>query len=137
MMRGLRGNADGPDLEQFQKLAEAAFAALPEKFRRLCGNLVVLVAEQASEETLRALNIDNPLALSGLFEGVPHADTGGTNIYALPNHIHLYRRSILAEWRARGDVALPFLITHVLVHEIGHHFGLSDADMHAIEDTAP
>jgi predicted Zn-dependent protease with MMP-like domain len=136
MTRDARGNADGPDLEQFQKLAEAAFAALPEKFRQLCGNLVILVAEQASAETLRALNIDNPLALSGLFEGVPHADSDAS-IYALPNHIHLYRRSILTEWRARGDVALPFLITHVLVHEIGHHFGLSDDAMHAIEETAP
>ena len=125
-----------PDLEQFQKLAEAAYGSMPENFRRLCGNLVIHVADEADRAALREMGIEDPLTLSGLFEGVGLAHASVSDPYEFPNHVHLYRRSIIAEWRARGDVRLVQLITHVLVHEIGHHFGLSDEDMHMIENAA-
>lgn len=121
-----------PDLEGFSVLARRAYAFLPEAFRKLCGNVVIHVAEEAEPETLCAVGLDDPLELSGLFEGVALGEADD----APPNHIHLYRRAILAEWEERGEVSLEELVTHVLVHEIGHHFGLSDDDMHAIEDAA-
>ena len=125
-----------PTLDAFNVLARDAYAGLPEEFRTLCGNVVIHVAEEAETELLRDLGMDDPLELSGLFEGVAVTEAGVSDPYALPNHVHLYRRSILAEWRERGDVSLKDLIVHVLVHEIGHHFGLSDDDMHRIEDDA-
>lgn len=125
-----------PTLDAFNALACEAYAGLPAEFRTLCGNVVIHVAEEAEPELLRDLGIADPLELSGLFEGVAVTEAGVSDPYALPNHVHLYRRSILAEWRERGDVNLKDLIVHVLVHEIGHHFGLSDDDMHRIEDDA-
>ena len=125
-----------PDLAAFDALARRAFEDLPEGFKQLCGNVVVHVADEAEPEILASFGMRDPLELSGLYEGVDITQSGPSDPLALPNHVHLYRRSILAEWRERGDVSLPFLIKHVLVHEIGHHFGLSDDDMHAIEDAA-
>jgi predicted Zn-dependent protease with MMP-like domain len=93
-------------------------------------------ADEAEPEILRHFGMTNPLELSGLFEGVGIIDKGVSEPYAYPNHVHLYRRAILAEWRSEPGLDLRQLITHVLVHEIGHHFGLSDEDMHAIEDAA-
>jgi predicted Zn-dependent protease with MMP-like domain len=125
-----------PSLEEFHRLAEAAYNAMPESLRRRCGNVVIHVAEQAEPEILRSLGLHHPLELSGLFEGVDLVHQGVSNPHPFPNHVHLYRRAIQAEWRQRGDVSLSQLITHVLVHEIGHHFGLSDEDMRAIEAAA-
>jgi len=121
-----------PDIEQFDAMARAAYARLPAAFRALCGNLVIHVAEEAEPEILAEFGMDDPLELSGLFEGVPFGEAGD----ALPSHVHLYRRSILAEWRESDDMRLEDLVAHVLIHEIGHHFGLSDDDMHAIEEAA-
>ena len=132
--RDARG-ADIP-LDAFDRIARDAYAALPDAFRTLCGNIVVHTAEQAERELLQEMGIDDPLDLSGLFEGVAITEASVTDPMALPNHVHLYRRSILAEWRERGDILLNDLITHVLVHEIGHHFGLSDDDMYRIENNA-
>ncbi len=128
-------NAD-PSLNDVYELALAAYDSLPADFRKLCGNVVIHVADEAEPDLLREMGIDDPLELSGLFEGVALTEAGVSDPLALPNHVHLYRRSILDEWRERGDVSLKTLITHVLVHEIGHHFGLSDEDMHRIEDEA-
>ena len=125
-----------PTLDAFNILAREAYDGLPREFRTLCGNVVIHVAEEAEAEILRDLGVNDPLDLSGLFEGVAVVEAGISDPYELPNHVHLYRRSILAEWRERGDVSLKELIIHVLVHEIGHHFGLSDDDMHRIEDGA-
>lgn len=113
-------------------MARRAYYSLPEDFRKLCGNVVIHVAEEAEPQILQEMGIDDPLDLSGLFEGVAFGEADA----APPNHVHLYRRAIIAEWAERGDIALEALVTHVLVHEIGHHFGLSDEDMHAIEDAA-
>ncbi len=125
-----------PTLEAFNALAREAYDGLPDEFRALCGNVVIHVAEEAEADLLRDLGMDDPLELSGLFEGVAVTEAGVSDPYALPNHVHLYRGSILAEWGERGDVSLKDLIAHVLVHEIGHHFGLSDDDMHRIEESA-
>ncbi len=133
-----RREADDRDvsLETFDRIAREAYAALPAEFRALCGNVVIHVAEEVERELLREFDMDDPLELSGLFEGVALTEASVTDPHALPNHVHLYRRSILAERRERGDIHLKELIMHVLVHEIGHHFGLSDEDMHRIEDEA-
>ena len=128
--------ADNPSLDEFAALARESFDALPAEFRQLCGNVVIHVAEEAERGLLDEMGIESPLDLSGLFEGVALTQAGVSDPLAFPNHVHLYRRSILAEWRDRGGVSLRELVTHVLVHEIGHHFGLSDEDMHRIEDEA-
>ncbi len=121
-----------PDLDAFDRLVRSAYAGLPAEFRALCGNVVIHVAQEAERDLLDEMGIDDPLELSGLFEGVDFASAEE----AAPNHVHLYRRSIIAEWRDSDGVNLQDLVTHVLVHEIGHHFGLSDEDMHLIEDAA-
>ena len=121
----------GPDLDEFDRLVRAAYARLPAEFRALCGNVVIHVAQEAEPDILADLGIDDPLELTGLFEGVAFGEAED----ALPNHVHLYRRPILAECAEEG-IDLKELVTHVLVHEIGHHFGLSDEDMHAIEEAA-
>jgi len=120
------------DLDQFDALVRAAYRKLPEEFRALCGNVVIHTAEEAEAEILAEFGMDDPLELSGLFEGIELAAAED----APPNHVHLYRRAILAELAETPDLTLEELVTHVLVHEIGHHFGLSDDDMHAIEDAA-
>lgn len=124
-----------PSEADFLDMAEAAFAALPEAFRQLCGNVVIQITDFADAETLAALEMDNPYELTGLYHGVDLTGKSLMDPGAMPDHVFLYRLPILLEWCERGDVTLSDLIAHVLVHEIGHHFGLSDADMHAIEDS--
>ena len=126
-----------PTLNDMADLAEAAFKALPDVFRHAAGSVVFRVDEFADDEVLDALGIDDPFQLTGLYSGIDigHADTLGPA--PEPARIFLYRRPILDEWVERGDVTLTELITHVLVHEIGHHFGLSDDDIDAIEAKSP
>lgn len=123
-----------PSEADFLDIAEAAFASLPEGFRQLCGNVVIQVADFADADTLAALEIEHPYELSGLYHGVDLTEKSVMDP-GMPDHVFLYRLPILLEWCERGDVTLGDLVTHVLVHEIGHHFGLSDDDMHAIEDS--
>jgi len=122
-----------PSLDDFAALAEAAFAGLPEGFRRMTGHVVFRIDDFADDETLDALEIDDPYDLTGLYHGVDLRTRSVLDPAPEASRIHLYRRPILDEWAARGDVTLSELIAHVLVHEIGHHFGLSDADIEAIE----
>jgi predicted Zn-dependent protease with MMP-like domain len=121
-----------PGLDAFDALVRQTYRRLPAEFRALCGNVVIHTAEEAEPEILADFGIDDPLELSGLFEGV---DIGEADD-APPNHVHLYRRAILAELEDTPEITLEELVTHVLVHEIGHHFGLSDEDMHLIEEAA-
>lgn len=116
-------------------MARAALDRLPEAFRRHLGAVVLRVEEYADEAVLAELGIDDPFALSGLYQGRPLGMKSIEDTAALPDMIHLYRRAILDEW-AEGGEALETLVAHVLIHEVGHHFGLSDADMHALEDAA-
>jgi predicted Zn-dependent protease with MMP-like domain len=125
-----------PSLDDLAVLAEAAFAALPEDFRRLTGDVVFRVDDFASDEVLDELGIEDPFELTGLYSGVHIGHRSVLDPSPGPSRIFLYRRAILDEWAARGDVSLADLVGHVLVHEIGHHFGLSDDDIHAIEDAA-
>jgi predicted Zn-dependent protease with MMP-like domain len=124
-----------PDADAIEAIARAAVARLPAAFRAHLDGVVLQVEEFADEATLEQMGIDDPFALSGLYTGRPvgmkSVDDSGT----LPDVIHLYRRPLLDEWAER-EVTLEALVAHVMIHEIGHHFGLSDADMHALEDSA-
>jgi predicted Zn-dependent protease with MMP-like domain len=123
-----------PSLDDFKALAEQAFAAMPPEFRDQVGPLVFRVEDFAGEAMLRQLGVEDPFELSGLYDGEPLSQRSVFQSGARPSVISLYRRPILDEWAERGDVSLLDLVTHVLVHEIGHHFGLTDGDIHAIED---
>jgi predicted Zn-dependent protease with MMP-like domain len=124
-----------PDADAIRAIALKTLNALPAEFRAHLGDVVLIVEEFADEETLDALGIEHPLDLSGLYHGRPIGDKSSTESGALPDRIHLYRRAILEEWIETG-VRLDELVAHVMIHEVGHHFGLSDADMHALEDMA-
>ena len=124
-----------PDAAEIERLAEAAIARMPEHFRRHLDGVVLRVDEFAGDEVLDQLGIEDPFDLSGLYSGRPIGERSSTLSGELPAMIHLYRRPLLDEW-AESGVSLEELVTHVLVHEVGHHFGFSDADMHAIEEAA-
>lgn len=128
--------ACAPSGEDFLAIAEDAFAGLPEGFRAMCANMVIQVLDFADEETLRHFDMESPYELTGLYHGVDLTHKSIADPMGGPDHVFLYRLPILMEWCERGDVTLRELIAHVLVHEIGHHFGLSDEAMHAIEDAA-
>ncbi|MEA1014035.1 metallopeptidase family protein [Sphingosinicella sp. LY1275] len=108
---------------------------MPELFRRHLEGVVLRVEDFAEEDVLRELGIEEPFDLTGLYTGRPVGEQSSMLSGELPAMIHLYRRPLLDEWAETG-VSLEDLITHVIVHEAGHHFGFSDADMHAIEDAA-
>ena len=107
----------------------------PPEFAAHLGDVVLIVEDFADDETLGALGIENPFDLTGLYHGRPVSEKAGFDVATGPDRIHLYRRAILDEWCETG-VGLDALVRHVLIHEVGHHFGLSDADMHALEDAA-
>ena len=125
-----------PSLADLEKMATAAFARLPEDFRALCRDLVIRVEDFPDDETLREMDLESEFDLLGLFRGIGLAQ-GSAQLQTgqFPNMIWLYRRPILDYW-AEHEETLGHLVTHVLVHEIGHHFGLSDEDMEAIEAAA-
>lgn len=125
-----------PSLDTFETLAVAAWDALPGPLRRLAGDVVVRIEEYADEATLDELGIDDPLALTGLYTGVDRISQSVTQPAAVIPMVFLYRMPILFEWAERADTPLADLIAHVLIHEVGHHFGLSDADIDALLDTA-
>ncbi|HTI68152.1 MAG TPA: metallopeptidase family protein [Caulobacteraceae bacterium] len=122
-----------PSLADIEALARRAFDNLPEPFRRNAGDVVFHVEDFADAETLDALEIDDPFELTGLYRGVDRLHRSVTDPEPHTPRVFLYRRPILDEWAERGDVTLAALVEHVVVHEIGHHFGLSDADIEAIE----
>jgi predicted Zn-dependent protease with MMP-like domain len=132
---GLAG-ALAPSLDDLEALAVVAFAALPEEFRRLVGDVPIQVADFPESEVLDDLGIESEFDLLGLFQGIGLAhDAAVAETGRMPNRIWLYRRPILDYW-AEHEEPLGAIVTHVLVHEIGHHFGLSDDDMEAIEAAA-
>ena len=123
-----------PSLEDLEVLAIAAFRRLPQRFRTLCEDLVIRVEDFPTDEVLDDLGAQSEFDLLGLFHGVGVPFRSDSAPVRMPNMIWLYRRPILDYW-AEHDETLGNIVTHVLVHEIGHHFGLSDDDMEAIEAT--
>jgi predicted Zn-dependent protease with MMP-like domain len=121
------------DTATFERLARAALENLPEQFRTHVGDVVIRVEEFADRDTLDAMGIDDRWELTGLYHGRPLSEQSIWASADMPPMITLYRAPLLREWRETG-VALADLVTHVVVHEVGHHFGLSDEDMHRIED---
>ncbi len=124
-----------PSLHDFEALADAAFRGLPEHFRLGCEGLIIRVQDFPDEEILDEFDASSEFELLGLFRGLGLAQSQGVQTGQFPNMVYLFRRPILDVW-AEGEETLGDLIRHVLVHEIGHHFGLSDADMERIEREA-
>jgi len=135
-MRRSRYEAAAPSLDEVAALAEAAFARLPAAFRRMAGDVVFHVQDFAEDEVLAELEIENPFELTGLYAGVHIGARSVLGPEPETSRVFLYRRPILDEWCDNGEVTLGELVAHVLVHEIGHHFGLSDAQIEAIEAAA-
>ena len=128
-------NAHSPSLDEFEKLARAAYRALPDQFRQWTTDVMIRIEEFATDEVLDSLGIESEYDLMGLYQGVSLDRKSVSDAARDPDVVVLYRRPILDYWAA-GDEQLGDLVTHVLVHEIGHHFGLSDDDMENIEAKA-
>ena len=126
-------SGEAPDADAIEAIARATIAKLPQQFAEHLGDIVFAVEEYADDETLAALGIEHPLDLSGLYHGRPLGEKSSMDVAPMPDRIVLYRRAILEEWIETG-LRLDDLVAHVTIHEIGHHFGLSDDDMHALED---
>ena len=124
-----------PSLAELEVLAAEVFRRLPRKFRDLCAGIVIQVDDFPTEEALDHVGAESEFDLLGLFQGVGLPFQSESAPGQMPNMIWLYRRPILDYW-AEHDETLGAIVTHVLVHEIGHHFGLSDEDMEAIEAQA-
>ena len=131
-------NLTAPTLDDFEQIAAAAYEALPAEFKALAGEVPCVVSEFPDEETMREMALETEFDILGLFRGVGLPQGGATPFTGqLPNQVWLYRRPILDYWAESEDgETLGEIITHVLVHEIGHHFGFSDEDMEALEEQA-
>jgi predicted Zn-dependent protease with MMP-like domain len=124
-----------PGADRIEALARAAIARLPEAFRVHLDGVVLRVEDFAEDDILAEMGIDDPFDLTGLYTGRPIGEKSVSDFGTMPDMIHLFRRPLLDEWVETG-VTLEALVTHVLIHEVGHHFGLSDDDMHALEAAA-
>jgi predicted Zn-dependent protease with MMP-like domain len=127
--------AEAPSLAELEAIADQAFKRLPRRFRDLCKDVVIRVEDFPTDEVLDAFDAESAFDLLGLYHGVDLARQSVMDPAAMPEMVFLYRRPILDYW-AEHEETLGHIVTHVLVHEIGHHFGLSDADMHRIEEEA-
>lgn len=125
-----------PDANRIEAIARVVIARLPAIFADHLGDIIFRVEEFADDDVLAELGIDDPFSLSGLYSGRPLGEKSIVESGAMPDMIHLYRRPLLDEWVESG-VTLEALVAHVVIHEIGHHFGLSDEDMDALEGDFP
>ena len=123
-----------PSAADIEAIARRTLDALPEPFAGHLRDVVLLVEEFAGDEILQSMGIDDPFDLTGLYEGLPLNQKSVEISGTLPDRILLFRRAILDEW-ADGEETLERLVAHILIHEAGHHFGFSDADMHALEES--
>ena len=128
-------SAKAPSLAEIEAMADEIFQRLPKGFRDLCEGVIIRVDDFPTEEVLDEMQAETEFDLLGLFQGVGLPFQSESAPVQMPNMIWLYRRPILDYW-AEHEETLGAIVQHVLVHEIGHHFGLSDADMAAIEDAA-
>ena len=126
---------EAPTLAEFEAIAQGAYRRLPARFRALTGDLLIRIEDFPTDEVLDQMGIDSPFDLLGLYSGVDLARKSVMDVSAVPDMVFLYRRPILDYW-AEHEETLGALLAHVLIHEIGHHFGLSDADMEHIESEA-
>lgn len=131
----MRSFGPPPSLAEMEELARAALERLPDPFAATVRNVVLRVEEFAEEDVLADMEIDNPYELTGLYVGHPLTERSVDHSGRMPDQVLLYRSPILLEW-SEGEDSLEHLVAHVLIHEIGHHFGLSDDDMHALEEAA-
>ena len=134
MPAAMRRFGPPPSADEIEAIARATLAALPATFRDSLGEVVVSIEDFADAATLREMGIADPFDLSGLYEGIPLTERSVEQSGTLPERIRLFRRPILDEW-SDGDDTLEHLVAHVLIHEVGHHFGFSDDDMHALEES--
>lgn len=125
-----------PSLDDLDRLAREAWNAMPGAFRAMAGDVLIRIEDFADDDVLAELGIEDPFELSGLYQGVDLTQASIMDPTPQPAIVFLYRRAILDEWIERGDVTLAELVSHVLVHEIGHHFGLSDEAMDALLEQA-
>ena len=125
---------EAPTAAEMEAMARAALARLPAQFLAHLGDVVLQVEDFADDDLLEEMGIENPFELTGVYEGLPVGERSIDHSGTMPDRIRLFRRPILDEWAERGDETLEHLVAHVLVHEVGHHFGLSDEDMHALEE---
>lgn len=126
------GNRLSPALSEIESLAIEAYAHLPDDFRSLCGDITIQVSEFPDDQIVEDMGLESPFDLLGLFEGRCIGERFSLQTGERPNTITIYRRAVLDYW-AEYEEALGDIVTHVLIHEIGHHFGLSDEDMERIE----
>jgi predicted Zn-dependent protease with MMP-like domain len=117
-----------PDLAEIERLAETALATIPAELRRHAANVVLRVEELCDEETMKELDLESPFELSGVYRGVDLLHDSVASVRTQPDMVVLYRRPILDEWCETGE-DLYWLVRHIVIHEIGHHFGFSDDDM--------
>ena len=126
-----------PTLDDIEALASRTLAGLPEPFKSLSADVTCTVADYAEDDVLEGFGMESPFELMGLFTGVGLTEDGAVpQTGQLPNTVFLYRRAILDYWAENDDNTLGDVVAHVLIHELGHHFGLSDSDMEAIEAAA-
>ncbi len=123
-----------PSADEIEAIARKALRGLPEPFAAHLGDIILQVEEFADDKTLKEMGIAEPFELTGLYEGYPLTEKSVDLSGTLPDRIRLFRRPILDEWAA-NDYSLERLVRHILIHEAGHHFGFSDADMHALEES--
>jgi predicted Zn-dependent protease with MMP-like domain len=124
-----------PNAADIEAVARHTLERLPSPFAESLGDIVLLVEPVADAETARSVGLRHPKDLSGLYQGIPLNERSVEHSGTLPERITLYSRPILEEWRSTR-VSLERLVSHILIHEVGHHFGFSDDDMHALEDEA-
>jgi predicted Zn-dependent protease with MMP-like domain len=122
-----------PSADEMEAIARRALEALPAPFSDHLKDVVLLIEDFADDETLDAMEIGDPFDLTGIYEGIPLTERSVEHSGTMPDQIRLFRRPILDEWAAGGET-LEHLVAHVLIHEVGHHFGLSDEAMHALEE---
>ncbi|MGB3795654.1 MAG: metallopeptidase family protein [Alteraurantiacibacter sp.] len=123
-----------PTTSDMEAAARAAFERLPNEFAQYLGEVVIQVQDFADDELLAEMGIDQPYELTGVYEGLPLTERSIEHSAVIPDRIRLFRIPILLEWCERGDETFEHLVMHVLIHEIGHHFGLSDEAMHSLEE---
>ena len=122
-----------PSAADIETIARRTLERLPSPFAESLGDIVLRIEEVADPDTARSVGLRHPMQLSGLYEGIPLNHQSVQHSGMLPERVTLYRRPIIAEWQSTR-VSLEQLVSHIVIHEIGHHFGFSDDDMHALED---